>query len=142
MNPIFPQDTRNNAKTTQRDNMNFPQSLPAVAHNPLSITSSPIYDRNMFSMESSEFYSNKNAQFLGNSTREQNFQNRSLDERRNMDRFFMTQRNYNQEVNDRINGFNMIARDTRFDNSKKSSENKDFQLRGNRTIGAPFGTQL
>lgn len=158
MNPIFPQDTRNGAKTTQRDAMNFPQSLPAVAHNPLSVTSSPIYDRNIFSMgmnngnirhiesnrlmESSEFYTSSNpVMFDGmlDQTREKRYEKRSLDERRNMDRFFMTQRNYNKEVGDRINGFNMIARDTRFDNTKKTGISKEMEMRGNRTIGAPFG---
>jgi len=124
----------------------------------------PNYDRNMFSggiempqrkisndrfFETSEIYRNfgqntevqsfQNA--LGNNTvqhiytRERRDARMGAEESRNMDRIFLTSRDYNMEVNDRINGFGMIARDTRYD-SKKVGDGK-MEMRCNRYLGMP-----
>jgi len=58
------------------------------------------------------------------------------DEQRNMDRIFMSMRNYDQEVQDRINGFNIVARDTRFDASRKDNDSA-LEMRSNRYLGTP-----
>lgn len=74
---------------------------------------------------------------IGGRTREKRHEKKYLDERRNMDRFFMTNRDYGRETLDRINGFNIIPRDTRYDGQKRL-EQPGMEMRGNRTIGTPF----
>ena len=75
-----------------------------------------------------------------NDTRQRRHEKVSVEEQRNMDRFFMSQHNFAQETNDRINGFSIIPKDTRYDSSKKM-DNTGLTMRGNRTMGAPNGTQ-
>jgi protein required for attachment to host cells len=75
-----------------------------------------------------------------NDTRQRRHEKVSVEEQRNMDRFFMSQHNFAQETHDRINGFSIIPKDTRYDSSKKM-ENTGLTMRGNRTMGAPNGTQ-
>lgn len=164
----IPRNTRESNKTFQRDNLNFPQSLPNVSNNPYS-NAMPVYDRNMFSMggtymkrnvendrlmDSSVIFNNFGNQQhdhfmrpvipqhvvggnIGGVTREKRFSKRNLDENRNMDRFFMTNRDYGRETMDRINGFSIIPKDTRYDGQKKL-EQPGMEMRGNRTTGLPF----
>jgi len=173
----FPQDTRNQYKSIQRDSMNFRTTLPAVSNNafgdPYNI---PVFDPKMFSnpqpfetgprnmhndrlFESAQLY-RKFDDFAG-STNNQNFnqgytynepqpgfkisthskedkldRKRSLDENRNFDRMFLTQRDYNAETQDRVIGFNIVPKDTRFDNTRKSSEGQ-IEMRSNRYMGMP-----
>lgn len=68
-------------------------------------------------------------------TRERRDERMSSEEKRNMDRIFLNSRDYNSEVNDRLNGFGMIARDTRYD-SKKIDDGK-MEMRCNRYLGMP-----
>lgn len=78
-----------------------------------------------------------NAKF--SQTRERRDEKMNLEERRNMDRTFMTQRNYGAELSDRFNGFNILPRDTRFETTKKVEEVKTppMQMRSNRYLGNP-----
>ena len=68
-------------------------------------------------------------------TRQRRHEKVSVEEGRNMDRFFMSQHNYMQETNDRINGFSIIPKDTRYDSTKKM-ENTGLDMRSNRIMGA------
>jgi len=69
-------------------------------------------------------------------TREKREEKRYLDENRNMERAFMTTRNYNAELGDRVNGFGIVAKDTRFESTKKSSD-LQVEMRSNRYLGLP-----
>jgi len=58
----FPQDTRSQQKKVQRDDMQFPSSLPQTAYNPVGVFQQPNYDRNMFSQNSNDFIKPQNYQ--------------------------------------------------------------------------------
>jgi hypothetical protein len=58
-------------------------------------------------------------------------------EHKNIDRGFMSQRNYEQETSERLNGFSIIPRDTRHDTTKKTAEQQITPIT-NRTTGIPF----
>ncbi len=58
-------------------------------------------------------------------------------EHKNIDRGFMSQRNYEQETSERLNGFSIIPRDTRHDTTKKTAEQQISPIT-NRTTGVPF----
>ena len=64
-------------------------------------------------------------------------QSDNLKEYKNIDRGFMSQRNYEQETNERLNGFSILPRDTRHDNTKKTVEQNITPIT-NRTTGVPF----
>jgi len=47
-------------------------------------------------------------------------------------------RNYNDEVSQRINGFGIVPKDTRYENNTKSKSNNDsIEMRTNRYLGMP-----
>jgi len=58
-------------------------------------------------------------------------------EHKNIDRGFLSQRNYEQETSERLNGFSIIPRDTRHDTTKKTAEQHISPIT-NRTTGIPF----
>lgn len=58
-------------------------------------------------------------------------------EHKNIDRGFLSQRNYEQETSERLNGFTIIPRDTRHDTTKKTVEQQISPIT-NRTTGIPF----
>ena len=58
-------------------------------------------------------------------------------EHKNIDRGFMSQRNYEQETSERLNGFSIIPKDTRHDTTKKTAEQQLSPIT-NRTTGVPF----
>jgi hypothetical protein len=68
---------------------------------------------------------------------ESSSQSDNLKEYKNIDRGFMSQRNYEQETSERINGFSIIPRDTRHDTTKKTLEQNITPIT-NRTTGVPF----
>lgn len=70
-------------------------------------------------------------------TRERRDEKPMNEESRNMDRIFMNSRNYDQEVNERLNGFGIIPKDTRFESSAKKSGDSQMELRSNRYLGLP-----
>ena len=58
-------------------------------------------------------------------------------EHKNIDRGFMSQRNYEQETSERLNGFSIIPKDTRHDTTKKTVDQQISPIT-NRTTGIPF----
>ena len=58
-------------------------------------------------------------------------------EHKNIDRGFLSQRNYEQETSERLNGFSIMPRDTRHDTTKKTIEQQISPIT-NRTTGVPF----
>jgi hypothetical protein len=59
-------------------------------------------------------------------------------EHKNIDRGFLSQRNYEQETYERLNGFSIIPKDTRHDTTKKQAEQQLVSPIMNRTTGIPF----
>ena len=111
MLPFTPINSRD-TKTTIRgfENSNFTTTQP---------TSFPVFDPKLFSM-GSESSSQPNQK-----------------EHKNIDRGFMSQRNYEQETSERLNGFSIIPKDTRHDTTKKTAEQLISPIT-NRTTGVPF----
>jgi len=160
----IPRNTRDSNRSFHRENLSFPSTLPAVSNNQYS-NFVPNYDRNMFSMgiqqpnrriendrlDMSIFGNQQNNHFMmpilnqqpisvnkiGGTTRERRDEKRNLDENYNMDRFFLTNRDYGRETMDRINGFSIIPKNTRYDGQKRMEQNQP-EMRGNRTTGIPF----
>ncbi len=128
----------------------------------------PNYDRNMFStsknfvempprnmmndrlFETSQLFNNfggnnieyqqsiRTTKQVYHQTRERRDEKPISEEQRNMDRLFMNTRDYNAEVNERMNGFNLVARDTRFESSKKMGDmGGNMEMRANRYLGMP-----
>lgn len=58
-------------------------------------------------------------------------------EHKNIDRGFLSQRNYIEETSERLNGFSIIPKDTRHDTTKKQAEQQISPIT-NRTTGVPF----
>jgi hypothetical protein len=112
MLPFTPINCRD-TKTTIRgfENSNFTSLQP---------TSFPVFDPKLFSM-GSQFSSQQDNQ----------------KEHKNIDRGFMSQRNYEQETSERLNGFSIIPKDTRHDTTKKQAEQQISPIT-NRTTGIPF----
>ena len=80
----------------------------------------PVFDPKLFSMGS-----------------ESSSQSDHQKEHKNIDRGFMSQRNYEQETYERLNGFSILPRDTRHDTTKKTVEQQITPIT-NRTTGVPF----
>ena len=59
-------------------------------------------------------------------------------EHKNIDRGFLSQRDYIQETSERLNGFSIIPKDTRHDTTKKTMEHQQISPITNRTTGVPF----
>ena len=70
----------------------------------------PVFDPKLFSMGS-----------------ESSSQSDHQKEHKNIDRGFMSQRNYEQETYERLNGFSILPRDTRHDTTKKTVEQQITQ---------------
>ena len=83
-------------------------------------TDFPVFDPKLFSLG-------------GNAS----YQNDPQKEHKNIDRGFLSQRNYEQETSERLNGFSIIPRDTRHDTTKKTAEQHISPIT-NRTTGIPF----
>ena len=81
-------------------------------------TSFPVFDPKLFSM---------NGQLQPDPQKEH----------KNIDRGFMSQRDYIQETSERLNGFSIIPRDTRHDTTKKTVDHQISPIT-NRTTGIPF----
>ena len=112
MLPFTPINSRD-TKTTIRgfENSNFTAAKP---------TDFPVFDPKLFSMGAQ-------------SSSQQDHQK----EHKNIDRGFLSQRNYEQETSERLNGFSIIPRDTRHDTTKKTAEQHISPIT-NRTTGVPF----
>jgi hypothetical protein len=112
MLPFTPINSRD-TKTTIRgfENSNFTAAKP---------TDFPVFDPKLFSMGAQSSSQSDNQK-----------------EHKNIDRGFMSQRNYEQETSERLNGFSIIPRDTRHDTTKKQAEQQISPIT-NRTTGIPF----
>ena len=119
MLPFTPINSRD-TKTTIRgfENSNFTIGGPAKQE--LQNTSFPVFDPKLFSMGAQ-------------SSNQQDNQK----EHKNIDRGFMSQRNYEQETSERLNGFSIIPKDTRHDTTKKTVDHQISPIT-NRTTGIPF----
>lgn len=120
MLPFTPINSRD-TKTTIRgfENSNFTIGGPMKQE--LQPTDFPVFDPKLFSMGAQ-------------SSSQQDHQK----EHKNIDRGFMSQRNYEQETSERLNGFSIIPRDTRHDTTKKQAEQQQISPIMNRTTGIPF----
>jgi hypothetical protein len=87
---------------------------------PVQPTDFPVFDPKLFSMGA-----------------ESSIQQDHQKEHKNIDRGFLSQRNYEQETYERLNGFSIIPRDTRHDTTKKTVEQNITPIT-NRTTGIPF----
>ena len=111
MLPFTPINSRDTKPTIRGfENSNF-------TDNP---TDFPVFDPKLFSMGAQ-------------SSSQQDHQK----EHKNIDRGFLSQRNYEQETYERLNGFSIIPKDTRHDTTKKTVEQQISPIT-NRTTGIPF----
>ena len=118
MLPFTPINSRD-TKTTIRGFENREFSIGGSVSQERQPTDFPVFDPKLFSM-GSESSSQSNQK-----------------EHKNIDRGFMSQRNYEQETSERLNGFSIIPKDTRHDTTKKQAEQQISPIT-NRTTGIPF----
>lgn len=91
-----------------------------------------INNNNMNPFQQQDAY--KNAGHIMRQTREKREERQGQSS--NFDRIFMGSVDYDKEVNTRLNGFDLVAKDTRFDSSKKLGET-NVEMRSNRYLGMP-----
>ena len=123
MLPFTPINSRD-TKTTIRGFENNQFSISGLVSQERQSTTQPIdfpvFDPKLFSMGAQ-------------SSNQQDNQK----EHKNIDRGFMSQRNYEQETSERLNGFSIIPKDTRHDTTKKTVDQQISPIT-NRTTGIPF----
>jgi hypothetical protein len=121
MLPFTPINSRDTKPTIRGfENSNFTIGGPSKQE--FQSNDFPVFDPKLFSMgaqSSSEFIMDHQK------------------EHKNIDRGFMSQRNYEQETSERLNGFSIIPKDTRHDTTKKTAEQQITPIM-NRTTGIPF----
>jgi len=119
MLPFTPINSRDTKPTIRGfENSNF--TIGGLVSQERQPTDFPVFDPKLFSMSTE-------------SSSQQDHQK----EHKNIDRGFMSQRNYEQETYERLNGFSIMPRDTRHDTTKKTVEQQISQIT-NRTTGVPF----
>ena len=111
--PINSRDTKSTIRGFENSNFTTPQPIAF-----------PIFDPKLFSMGYQSSIQSDN-------------QKEHQKEHKNIDRGFMSQRNYEQETSERLNGFSIIPKDTRHDTTKKQAEQQISPIT-NRTTGIPF----
>jgi len=137
-----------------------------TSYGEVAFSHTPNYDRNMFSagvveqpprnmnndrlMENSQLFNNfgreteyrtfsntlNSVDIPKKNTRERRDEKIMTNEMRNIDRMMVGGRDYYAEMGDRLNGFGLMARDTRFESSKKGEDGK-IEMRANRYLGMP-----
>ena len=116
--------TQINSRDTKTTIRGFENSQFTTIGGPVSQerqpTAFPIFDPKLFSMGAQSSSQSDNQK-----------------EHKNIDRGFMSQRNYEQETSERLNGFSIIPKDTRHDTTKKQAEQQISPIT-NRTTGIPF----
>jgi hypothetical protein len=151
----FPVDTRVDTKTTDRQFSTFSHQHPIQQ----SIQNPSMFDRNYFQMnhqttsldtlrqhnptdrlfETSQIYRNFGAS--DSPTQQQTRESKSNITRGDeaLSRVFMDipHRNYSNDVSQRISGFGIIPKDTRYENEAKSRTNDTANMRTNRSFGTP-----
>lgn len=117
--PINSRDTKTTIRGFENSQFLISGLVSQELHSTTQPTDFPVFDPKLFSMGAQS--SNQSDQ----------------KEHKNIDREFMSQRNYEQETSERINGFSIIPRDTRHDTTKKTLEQNITPIT-NRTTGVPF----
>ena len=151
----FPVDTRADTKTTDRQFSTFSHQQPIQQ----SIQNPSMFDRNYFQMnhqttnldtirqhnptdrlfETSQIYRNFGAsdaqpqQSHFQKTRE----SKLGDEESSRVFIDIPHRNYQNDVSQRISGFSIVPKDTRYENEAKSRTNDASNMRTNRSFGTP-----
>ena len=117
--PINSRDTKSTIRGFENSQFSISGLVSQERHSTTQPTDFPVFDPKLFSM-GSESSSQSNQK-----------------EHKNIDRGFMSQRNYEQETSERLNGFSIIPKDTRHDTTKKQAEQQISPIT-NRTTGIPF----
>jgi hypothetical protein len=118
--PINSRDTKTTIRGFENSQFSISGLVSQERHSTTQPTDFPVFDPKLFSMGS------------GSSSQQDNQK-----EHKNIDRGFMSQRNYEQETSERLNGFSIIPKDTRHDTTKKQAEQLISPIT-NRTTGIPF----
>ena len=155
----FPVDTRSDNKTTDRQFSTYSYQQPIQQ----SLQNPSMFDRNYFQMnhqttnldtlrqhnptdrlfETSQIYSNFGAsdsnQQLTNFQQTRESKSNIVRGDESSSRVFMDipHRNYNNDVSQRISGFGIVPRDTRYENEAKSKTNDTSNMRTTRYFGTP-----
>jgi len=117
--PINSRDTKTTIRGFENSQLRIGGLVSQERQSTPQPTDFPVFDPKLFSM-GSESSSQSNQK-----------------EHKNIDRGFMSQRNYEQETSERLNGFSIIPKDTRHDTTKKQAEQQISPIT-NRTTGIPF----
>ena len=117
--PINSRDTKTTIRGFENSQLRIGGLVSQERQSTTQPTDFPVFDPKLFSM-GSESSSQSNQK-----------------EHKNIDRGFMSQRNYEQETSERLNGFSIIPKDTRHDTTKKQAEQQISPIT-NRTTGIPF----
>ncbi len=151
----FPVDTRSDNKTTDRQFSTFSHQHPIQQ----SIQNPSMFDRNYFQMnhqitnldtirqhnptdrlfETSQIYRNFGASDAQpqQSHFQQTRESKSMDEASSRVFMDIPHRNYSNDVSQRISGFGIVPKDTRYENNAKSKTNDTANMRTNRSFGTP-----
>ena len=153
----FPVDTRSETKTTDRQFSTFSHQHPIQQ----SIQNPSMFDRNYFQMnhqttsldtirqhnptdrlfETSQIYRNFGVSDTPVQPHQSNFkqtrESKSGDEASSRVFIDIPHRNYNNDVSQRISGFGIVPRDTRYENEAKSKTNDTSNMRTTRYFGTP-----
>jgi hypothetical protein len=151
----FPVDTRADTKTTDRQFSTFSHQHPIQQ----SIQNPSMFDRNYFQMnhqttnldtirqhnptdrlfETSQIYRNFGASDAQpqKSHFQQTRESKSMDEASSRVFIDIPHRNYNNDVSQRISGFGIVPKDTRYENEAKSRTNDTSNMRTTRYFGTP-----
>jgi hypothetical protein len=151
----FPVDTRSDNKTTDRQFSTFSHQHPIQQ----SIQNPSMFDRNYFQMnhqttnldtirqhnptdrlfETSQIYRNFGASDAQpqQSHFQQTRESKSMDEASSRVFIDIPHRNYNNDVSQRISGFGIVPKDTRYENEAKSRTNDTSNMRTTRYFGTP-----
>ena len=154
----FPVDTRADTKTTDnRQFSTFSHQHPIQQ----SIQNPSMFDRNYFQMnhqttnldtirqhnptdrlfETSKIYRNFGSSDTPIQQQQTHFQptreSKSMDEASSRVFIDIPHRNYNNDVSQRISGFGIVPKDTRYENEAKSRTNDTSNMRTTRYFGTP-----
>jgi len=122
--PINSRDTKSTIRGFENSQFSISGLVSQERHSTtLQPTDFPVFDPKLFSM--------------GAQSSSQSDKKEHQKEHKNIDRGFLSQRNYEQETYERLNGFSIIPKDTRHDTTKKTAEQLISPIT-NRTTGVPF----
>ena len=117
--PINSRDTKSTIRGFENSQFSISGLVSQERYSTTQPTDFPVFDPKLFSMGA------------------QSSNQPNQKEHKNIDRGFMSQRNYEQETSERLNGFSIIPKDTRHDTTKKQAEQLISPIT-NRTTGIPF----